>query len=402
MTGPFFQELGENGRTCNTCHVVDQGWTISAAKVQERFDKSDGLDPLFRTVDGTNCRNDDMSNLDARRAATGLVRFRGLIRIPRPLPANAEFTLSAVRDTHNCVAKGDPPEELRLYRRPLPSTNIKFITTVMWDGRESAPGQTLLQNLKTQARNATSIHAEGTQPLTDAQAEQIADFQLALFTAQSSDVSAGSLTAQGATGGPVFLAEQEFFIGINDFLGQDFDAKAFKIFDPWANLTPDQITPAQAAILRGQAIFTSPGRIGITGVNGLNDLSGKEVIFGSCSTCHSSPNLGHRSRHLLLNIGTADDNVRIFTPDIPLYTLSCPGNVVHRTTDPGLAMTTGKCADIGKFKVPILRGLAARAPYFHDGQALTLDQVLTFYCLRFGFCVGGQERDDLIAFLSSL
>jgi cytochrome c peroxidase len=138
----------------------------------------------------------------------------------------------------------------------------------------------------------------------------------------------------------------------------------------------------------------------ISGVNGLNDVSGQVSIFGSCSTCHSSPNIGHRSRDLLLNIGTSDAVRR--SPDMPLYTLSCPGNDTRQTMDPGLAMSTGKCADIGKFKVPILRGLAARAPYFHDGQAADLNAVIDFYCFRFGFCVSAQDRADLIAFLNSL
>jgi cytochrome c peroxidase len=70
-----------------------------------------------------------------------------------------------------------------------------------------------------------------------------------------------------------------------------------------------------------------------------------------------------------LNIGLSDASRR--TPDMPLYTLrrlSAAGERVQ-TTDPGRAMITGKWADIGKFRGPILRGLAARAPYFHNGSA---------------------------------
>ena len=42
-------------------------------------------------------------------------------------------------------------------------------------------------------------------------------------------------------------------------------------------------------------------------------------------------------------------------------------------------MITGKWADIGRFKGPILRALAARAPYFHNGSAATLEEVVEFY-----------------------
>src|SRR5262245_10955616 len=55
---PFFQDLGTNGRTCGSCHLPDQGWSIAAAQVQARFDASAGLDPIFRTNDGSNCDHD--------------------------------------------------------------------------------------------------------------------------------------------------------------------------------------------------------------------------------------------------------------------------------------------------------------------------------------------------------
>jgi cytochrome c peroxidase len=71
-------------------------------------------------------------------------------------------------------------------------------------------------------------------------------------------------------------------------------------------------------------------------------------------------------------------------------------------TDPGRAMISGKCADVAKVKGPILRGLAARAPYFHNGSAATLDDVVTFYDQRFGINFTDQEKSDLVAFLKTL
>jgi cytochrome c peroxidase len=73
-----------------------------------------------------------------------------------------------------------------------------------------------------------------------------------------------------------------------------------------------------------------------------------------------------------------------------------------QTTDPGLAMLTGKWADIGKFKGPNLRGLAGRAPYFHNGSAATLRDVLDFYDQRFDIGMTEQQKQDLVAFLSAL
>jgi len=90
-------------------------------------------------------------------------------------------------------------------------------------------------------------------------------------------------------------------------------------------------------------------------------------------------------------------------PYLPVYTLrnATTQNTVE-TTDPGRAMLTGKWADIGKFKGPILRGLAARAPYFHNGSAATLEDAIEFYDTRFGIGFTAQEKADLAAFLRAL
>jgi cytochrome c peroxidase len=75
---------------------------------------------------------------------------------------------------------------------------------------------------------------------------------------------------------------------------------------------------------------------------------------------------------------------------------------IKATTDPGRALITGLWKDVGRLKGPILRGLPSRAPYFHNGSANTLDDVLNFYEQRFHIGLTPRERADLIAFLSSL
>jgi cytochrome c peroxidase len=89
-----------------------------------------------------------------------------------------------------------------------------------------------------------------------------------------------------------------------------------------------------------------------------------------------------------------------------VFTLECiAGPLAGRTfqvTDIGRAMITDKCADIGKVKGPILRGLAGRAPYFHNGSATTLADVVEFYNQRFDIGLTAQQKSDLVAFLSAL
>jgi hypothetical protein len=166
------------------------------------------------------------------------------------------------------------------------------------------------------------------------------------------------------------LANQDFHVGVNDVLGADptlasFNASAMTLFSGWL---PEHGNSgggsARSSIARGEVFNTKP--ISITGVGGLNDALGLPVIAGTCTTCHDAPNVGNHSVALPINIGTADASLR--TPDMPLYTLrnNATGALVQ-TTDPARALITGKWADIGKFKGPVLRD-SRRAPYFHNGR----------------------------------
>src|SRR6185503_6203974 len=106
-----------------------------------------------------------------------------------------------------------------LYRRPLPSTNLAFLSAVMWDGRQSPPGSTILENLAKQADDATTEHAEAAGHITREEALAIVALETGLFTAQGRDKHAGPLHTDATTGGPVTLAHESFFIGINDPVG---------------------------------------------------------------------------------------------------------------------------------------------------------------------------------------
>ena len=216
-------------------------------------------------------------------------------------------------------------------------------------------------------------------------------FETSLFTAQSADNLAGSLTAKGARGGPIFLSRQTFFPGINPD-----GSNVFTLYSSWAGL--DGSTPAaqRGSIARGEMLFNNrPMRI--FDVSGFNDVRGQDTVFGTCGTCHNAPNVGSSSSFNPMNIGTAS-----LRTDLPAYTFLCTDGTQVLASDPGRALITGKCADIGKFKVPSMRGLPARAPYFHDGSAATLLQVIDFYDQRFGMLLSQEEKADLVAFMNSL
>jgi cytochrome c peroxidase len=401
LKNPFFKSIGVNERSCGTCHQAADGWTITPAHVQQRFEASAGTDPIFRLVDGANSPKANVSSLTDRRQAYSMLLEKGLIRVGLPIPENAEFTLETVDDPYGFASA----KELSLFRRPMPTTNLNFLSTLMWDGRESPKNQTMHENLGHQSNSATRGHAEGTRDLTALEREQIVQFELQLHSAQTFDFAAGDLTGAGAKGGPGALSRQEFYLGINDSLGLNpkglpFDPHAFSTFAAWDGITLGDHAQARAAVARGQKLFnTKP--ITITGVAGLNDALGKPSIQGTCTICHDSPNVGNHSLPAPLNIGLTDVSRR--TADLPLYTFKNKTTLeTIQTTDPGRALVTGKFADIGKFKGPILRGLAARAPYFHNGSAATLRDAVNFYNTRFEIKLSDQEINDLVAFLRTL
>src|SRR5438105_7611369 len=390
----FFQNLGTNGRTCNSCHVSSNAWTISPAEVQARFKATGGTDPIFRPVDGANCPSADVSSVAARKAAYSQLLNKGLIRISIATPTGADFQITQIDDPYNCpqTTAGQPA----MYRRPMPSTNLPVLTTVMWDGREPS--------LMHQSMDATLGHAEAAVAPTTEQQQQIVDFETAIFTSQMNDNNAGVLTAKGAGGGPINLSQQQFYTGINDALGLDptgtpFNRVAMTLYEKWMNSS----SPARASIARGEDLFNNLP-ITIEGVAGLNDLPGLTSFIGFCTTCHDSSNVGNHSLPLAINIGITDYPARpgLDISGLSVYTIQCTNGTTTQTTDPGRAMITGHCADIGKTKGPILRALAARAPYFHNGSAKTLRDTVEFYDSRFHLALTEQQKQDLVAFLQTL
>jgi len=418
LTNPFFRSLGTNGRACVSCHQPSDGWTVTPQHIRARFDATGGTDPIFRTNDGSNSPDVDVSTVEARRAAYSMLLNKGLIRVGIGIPANAEFELVAVDDPYGYASA----KELSLFRRPLPSTNLEFLSTVMWDGRETFPdplskdcilGSTkcfapLHFDLEDQSNAATLGHAQAAQALTNAQRDAIVVFESALFTAQVLDAEAGELTAHGALGGPAYLSQQSTYFGINDVVSGDyrtgapFDSTVFRLYDAWDLPIPGGgVVAARLAVARGQRLFNTK-LINIVGVKGLNDDLAIALLPGTCTTCHDTPNSANHSIPAPLDIGLADAARR--TADLPLYTLrhtAAPFETVQ-STDPGRALITGKWKDIGKVKGPILRALAARAPYFHNGSASDLGAVVDFYNQRFGIGFTEEERADLIAFLRTL
>ncbi len=395
----FFASLGANGRTCGSCHLESDGWSLTPETAQAKFAATGGADPIFRTNDGSNAPGLDVSTPDARRSAFSLLLNRAVIRIGLPVPAGAEFRLVEADDPYGFATAA----ELSLFRRPLPAANLKFHPVIMWDGRETRPGLSAGQVLANQAAGATTGHAQAPARPADAALTQIVGFETALFHAQKTDRVAGALDSGGVKGGPTTLSRQRFAPGINDPFAAGFDPNVFQIFAGFAR--PRRGTPANVAerrrqIAQGEAIFNAK-RFFVRDVPGLNDDRGQPVVTATCGTCHNAPGVGSSSVGAFQNIGVSDADRR--TPDVPLYTFehNTTGERVQ-ITDPGRALISGRWRDMGRFKVPSLRGLAARRPYFHDGSAATLRDVVDFYNRRFSINLSPGEQEALTAFMEAL
>jgi hypothetical protein len=362
LTGEYFQTQGANGQSCATCHIPEEAWSITPATLQRLFDETGGKHPVFNPLDADN-PNMDISTVEARRVAYSMLLSRGVFRrggSPRP---NSEWELIAVDDPHGLANLN----QLVHWRRSMPTINFPIASvTVNWDAASNI-GKGQRAALVNQTNRLVTSTLQGP-PAPPEVIGDIVDFESSLFTAQVTVAGVGRLDADGARGGPQALSTMSKVEG------------RFDLFDAWIGSQD----PRRAQIARGQELF-----------NGTN-ASGR-----SCNVCHDTANNGTNMGNNLFDINTASLAAR--TPDLPLYTFrNKQTGETLRLTDAGLGNITGRWEDLGLFKTPTLRGLAARAPYFHNGSAATLEDVVRHYEKRFDFIFTDKERADLVAFLKAL
>lgn len=265
---------------------------------------------------------------------------------------------------------------------------------IMWDGREPT--------LESQAIDATLGHAQATKPPTPAQVAEIVAFENSAYSAQAWSKRAGSLSTGGASatyGGARYMAGQAVSFG------------GFALYDAWGSASGER-----ASIARGQAIFNSRS-FNISNVAGFNNatlLGVTNPFVTTCASCHGNTQAGSDPFPAGQRaIGTGGQSLVQHGPapsrDLPIFKLVChppyqtpfEGSEIV-TNDPGLALITGRCADIGRKSVPQIRALAGRAPYFSDGSAATVRDLVDFYDKRFSIGLSDQEALDLVAFLKAM
>ena len=392
---PFFTPLGSNGRACVTCHQPTSAMSLSLELIRDRWATTEGKDPLFAAIDGSNCPDLPQDKQESH----SLLLERGLFRIALPWPPLAasgqpvkpDFRIDVVRDPTGCNKN---PASISVYRRPRVAANLQHVLpngALPTEGRLMADGRE--PSLQSQAITAALIHEQASTAPTAAQLKQIEDFERQMFMAQQWDTLGGPL---GEPGGPALLGAENVASGVAGVGAVPAADNLAASFDPWRNLSAPDLAVRQRAFresaLRGVDLFAS------------REFRVADGTKATCATCHR-PGI-NRS----IDIGTTNLPTAKESPELPVFRITCDASApphpqlgrTFLTQDPGRALSTGKCTDAGSIVMQQFRGLTARAPYFANGSAGDLTELVDFYNRRFKIGFTDQEKKDVVNFLGLL
>ena len=442
---PFFKPLGSNGRACVTCHQPSDSMGLSVDSIRQQWDVTNGRDPLFSMFDGANCPNLEPTD----KASHSLLLNRGLFRIPLNWPPTAadgsfiapEFDIEVIRDPTGCNL--DPvyglegeARQISVYRRPRVVANLKYIAfetgpfnakrLAMVNDKDPFTGAYMSMNimsdarepsLRTQAISAAFGHLQAASMPSDEDLDRIVMFERQIYAAQSFSVGAGQLEYPG---GPEALGPKSMESHQRG-LGDNFTSPLFMDFEVWRQAgnaeTPEQ-QAFRESVARGYDVFFLRPFM-ITDATHINTVGLGNPVKRSCATCHNAILTGTDASAGWVDVGTTNlpwaREVPVYPwsderHDLPLFKITCheearPHPFLGReiyTQDPGRALISGRCADVGSIVMGQFRGLAARAPYFSNGSAASLRDLVDFYDRRFNIGYTEQEKVDLTNFLSVL
>lgn len=429
---PFFTAIGPNGRACVTCHQPADAMSLSAESAQRQWARSGAANPLFAASDGSNCP----SLPQAERASHSLLIDHGLIRIARPWPAKnvkPDFSIEVVRDPSTCNL--DPKYGLTsdnpmisVFRRPRPVANFKYIEAMgfAYDPKAGMPlpvdpetgkpvsgnlmADARVPSLAAQMRDAAGAHLGFLKNLDAGDIQRILDFERRIYVSQQIDKTGGALDGDGALGGTRTLQ-----VSPAGRLGSDGGVPVWSEFEAWEKMSeaekaklPARVRAFRDSVARGARSFREHTFL-ISDSAGINSPIGfGNPVRNSCAFCHNMSYMGMDVAPGQVDLGTTTQPFADPAPHLPLFRIRCTGKPhphygrMILTSDPGFALTTGKCADVGRITLQSLRGLSARAPYFSNGSAKDLRGVIDYYDRRYSIGYSEQEKTDLINLMRAL
>jgi hypothetical protein len=359
---------------------------------------------------------------------------RGLFRVGLPWPPannpSPEFTIDIVRDPTG--VNRDPAwgfhsskPTVSVFRRPRPAVNLKFVLApdngffnvklgVLLD-KDPDTGKPVSMNmmadaragtLPIQAQSAYHDHLEGKGQLTRDQLNRIIAFESQVYAGQVWDNGAKDLTEPN---GPGALGPWNMFREKEGVLNSPAKP-VFLSFDHWKS-----DTEFRQSVARGNDIFLNRN-FWVRDVAHINSIGLANPAKRSCAVCHNAVMSGMDRAPGWVDLGTTnyptwtEPNAMNEPGELPVFKLTCRadakphpflGRVIY-TSDPGRALITGKCTDIGAITMGQFRGLAARAPYFSNGSAKNLMELVDYYDRRFDMRLTSKEKQDLVNFLGVL
>jgi cytochrome c peroxidase len=310
-----------------------------------RFDpKAD--DPIFRPIDA-----DDFRIHGANASDYTTLRKNGLIRIVLPLPANVTLI--------DPVTNAPSSETFADVWRAVPSVNNVALTGPdgrVFVARGPNPGggyqlDARITTLQEQALSAFLNHAEVQRTPTQQTLDDLAAFQLTLFS--SNGVRA---LAKAIKNGAMPLRDPDPPLSSIEQQGKAVFARACA----QCHGGPGQSTTSPPIVARFHDIATTCPRP-------IDTVSPPRFSFKPCPAVLA-------------------DKVRTYE-----FTLASGAKIRRASSDPGRALLTGFVGgpppldDWNKLDVPGLHGLDQTAPYFHNNSAATLEDVVAHYIELFKF-----------------
>lgn len=349
-TGPFFTPLGQAFPiTCEHCHFASEAWGISAAHAAQLFNSTGGTHPLFTAPTGSDVLAAqipaNVATLAQKQTMYNLMINKGLALVRRTFnPVTADFIVLGVKPpagfavglsptmipapdgsgmmidgswylSYTASSNGGTPQ-IWTYRRPIPTTNMRFVTTAAWDGQDTRQFPDPIRRpttagifdiakatIKGRQTGPSLIAADG-HVYSDAEqsalAHQLTDFMFSTTTGQDYDTLAGPLNANGASSGISSITNLNYYYGINDVLegdlmvvpspnppgvqeiysGSPFTGNVFNVYDGWNG----NGNAARASIARGQALFNQTSRMTIDDVNGIQGYNRTIGVVAGGST----------------------------------------------------------------------------------------------------------------------
>ena len=422
---------GTNGRSCASCHVLDQHTALRPEHVAALLE-SDPSDPLFNPIDA-----DD----PAAAVPTYEHLKKGLVRVVINLPANMDL----IDFAGNVVT---PPDRTVQVWRAVPSVENSAITApYQYDGRKGT--------LQEQAQGAIIAHSQGG-VVQQRDLDAIAEFQQDLFTSNRAEkvakkLDAGvppehiqrpelkmKLTAAQKRGLDVYnIACEACHGGAKNLevVNREVHDLAFVELKPDGNVLFDTSVTPPRPVLKPQP-HNEFMNVGFANLSYLGQIFGD--LFGPrFNATVALPQYRYR-----FYTDATRTVTKVDLPPVPQTVSGFPFDLRAAldengapivgpnflpqlfSTDPGRAAITGDPADFEAFDVPQLRGIANTAPYFHDNSAATLRDAVDLYS-RFilpffgtalnlpanlppengGFfpeSLSPQQKDDLLEFLQVL